>query len=91
MWLSEDGNVPVERDSNIARINRSENKTQVRHQCPGEEYPHAIFRAEKVFNTTTSSDGRDSGDDTGDETANEDACDIRSCGHWDAEDAVEEG
>lgn len=38
----------------------------------------------------TGSDGRDSGDETGDEAANEDACDVRSCGHWKVEDAVEE-
>lgn len=73
--------VPVERDGNIARIDRPENKTKIRHQRPGKEGPHATFSVEEVFNTMTGSDGRDSGDETGDEAANEDACDVRSCGH----------
>ena len=68
--------VPVERDSNIARINGPKNKTQIRRQCPGKEGPHAPFSTEEVFNATTSSDGWDSGDDTSDETADEDASDI---------------
>ena len=69
-------NLPVERDGNVARINRPKDKTQIRHQYPGKESPHAAFSDEEVFNTMTSRDGRDGGNDTSDETANEDACDI---------------
>ena len=83
-------NVPIERDSNTARIDRPENKTQIRRHCPGKQGPHTIVGAEKVVNATTSSDGRDSGHDTRDETADEDACYIRSCAHREAEDAVQE-
>ena len=90
LWERE-GNVPVERDGDIACVNRSENKTQIRHQCPGEEGPHASFDAEEIFDATTGCDGRDGGDDASDETADEDACDVGGCGYGEAEDAVEEG
>lgn len=85
-----EGNVPVERNGYIASIDRPNDETQIRHQCPGKENPHAAFGAEEVFDTTTSGDGRDSRNETGDETTDKDACDVRRCCHWEAKDAVEE-
>ena len=67
-------NVPVERDGNIARVDWPKNKTQIRHQCPREESPHATFTAEKVFDALTSSNGRNSRDNTDDKTPNGDTC-----------------
>lgn len=69
-------NIPVERESNIARVNRPKYEAQIHRQCPGKEGPHATFSVEKVFNTATSSDGRDSGNGTSDETAYEDTGDV---------------
>ena len=74
-------NIPVERGSNIARIDRSENETQIRDQGPGRECPHAAFAAEeKVVDTAASRHGQDRSDDAGDEPADENARDVRSSG-----------
>ena len=67
-------NVPVERDSDIARVDWPKNKTQIRHQCPKKESPHATFSAEKVFDALTGSNGRDSRDNTGENAPNGDTC-----------------
>ena len=69
-------NVPIERDSNVVRIDRPKNKTQIRHQCPGKESPHATFSAEKIVDALMSSNGRDSRDNTGEKTPNENTCDV---------------
>ena len=72
-------NIPIQRGSNIARIDGSENETQIRDQCPGRECPHATFAAEeKIVDTAASSHGRDRSDDAGDEPADENTRDVRS-------------
>ena len=74
-------NIPVERGTDIARIDRSKNKTQVRHQGPRRECPHATFAAEEeVVDTAASSHGRDRSNDARDEPADENARDVRSGG-----------
>ena len=74
-------NIPVEPCSDIARVDRSENETQIRDQCPGRECPHATFAAdEEVSDTAAGSHGRDRGDDARDEPADEDTRDVRSGG-----------
>ena len=85
--------LPVERSSNVARINRTEHHPQIRRQCPGKKSPHATLGVivEEVLDTETDDQGRDRGDDASDETAREDARDVGRCGHGEAEDAVEEG
>ena len=85
-----EGDVPVERDGYIASIDRPDNETQIRLQCPGKEGKHATFGAKELFDACTSDDGRNGGDDTGDETADKDAGDVGRCCHWETEDAVEE-
>ena len=67
---------PIKRGSNVARIHRSENKTQIRHQCPGKQRPRATFGVEEVFDAKASSNGWDRKDDTSDDTASEDTSDV---------------
>ena len=68
--------IPVERGSNIARIDRPENKTQIRDQSPSKVRPHATFSLEQVFDAKRGSHGRDRRDDASDETAGEDTSNV---------------
>ena len=61
--------IPVERCSNIARIDRPKNKTQIRDQSPGKERPHATFSLEQVVDAKRRGRGRNGGDNASDETA----------------------
>ena len=90
IWEDRSINLPVERGSNIARIDRPKNQTQICRHGPGKERPHAPFGIEKVFNAKTSDDCRDRRDDASDETADEDTCNVWTCRHREAEDAIEE-